>query len=108
MRVLSYIVHFCLPSIASYEVSEALIVRDLIFTFQGIDGKYIHFNKAEDGFRVDPQVCGGQAVGTGVWRAGSGRWCVEGRQWALVCGGQAVGAGVWRAGSGHWWVEGRQ
>ena len=54
---------FCLLHLASYEVSEALIVRDLIFTFQGIDGKYIHYNQDEDGFRVDPQVCGGLVAG---------------------------------------------
>jgi gamma-tubulin complex component 3 len=40
----------------SYEVSEALLVRDLIFVFQGIDGKYIHYSKSEDGYRVDPKV----------------------------------------------------
>ena len=47
---------FCLLYLALYEVSEALIVRDLIFTFQGIDGKYIQFNQDQDGFRVHPEV----------------------------------------------------
>ena len=57
---------FCLLYLASYEVSEALIVRDLIFTFQGIDGKYIQFNQDQDGFRVDPEVSGGQVVVAGL------------------------------------------
>ena len=49
--------------LASYEVSEALILRDLIYTFQGIDGKYIKFDQDQDGFRVDPEVCGGLVGG---------------------------------------------
>ena len=31
-------------------------MRDLMFVFQGIDGKYIHYDKAVDGYRVDPKV----------------------------------------------------
>ena len=54
---------FSLLHLAAYEVSEALILRDLIYTFQGIDGKYIKFDQEQDGFRVDPEVCGGLAGG---------------------------------------------
>ena len=40
-----------------------MILRDLIYTFQGIDGKYIKFDQDQDGFRVDPEVCGGLVGG---------------------------------------------
>ena len=37
-------------------VSEGALLRDLIFVFQDIEGKYIRFNHKEDGFRILPQV----------------------------------------------------
>ena len=38
------------------EISEALVVHDLMFVFQGIDGKYITLKKNDEGFRVSEKV----------------------------------------------------
>ena len=38
------------------EISEQVLVRDLMFVFQGIDGKYIRMNRSEDGYRVSNKV----------------------------------------------------
>ncbi|XP_071839053.1 gamma-tubulin complex component 3 homolog isoform X2 [Apostichopus japonicus] len=40
----------------SFEVTEEVIVRDLVYVFQGIEGKYIKYNYSEDAFRLDSQV----------------------------------------------------
>lgn len=37
-------------------INEELIVRDLIFVFQGINGQFIHHSHLEDGFILLPQV----------------------------------------------------
>ena len=41
---------------ASFEIPETELVRDLVFVFQGIDGKWVRFDPSKDGYRVDPQV----------------------------------------------------
>lgn len=41
---------------ASFEVTEEVIVRDLVYVFQGIEGKYIKYSHSEDAFRLDSQV----------------------------------------------------
>ena len=41
----------------AFEVSEAVLLRDMMFVLQGIDGKYIRYSKQLDCFVVDPQVC---------------------------------------------------
>ena len=37
-------------------VTEGALLRDLIFVFQDIEGKYIRYNHKEEGFRILPQV----------------------------------------------------
>lgn len=49
------IVLFCSLS-ASYEVSEAILLREIIFVFQGIEGKLIRLDSASDAYRIDPKV----------------------------------------------------
>ncbi|KAG7256621.1 hypothetical protein CRUP_002883 [Coryphaenoides rupestris] len=38
------------------EVTEALLVRDLLYVFQGIDGKYIKMSLAENSYKMDAKV----------------------------------------------------
>lgn len=38
------------------EVSEAALVRDLLYVFQGIDGKFIKMNAQEDCYKIDSKV----------------------------------------------------
>ena len=38
------------------DVSEASLLRDVLFVFQNIDGKFIHFDSKEDAFRIDSKV----------------------------------------------------
>ncbi|XP_028405676.1 gamma-tubulin complex component 3 homolog isoform X1 [Dendronephthya gigantea] len=40
----------------SFEASDALLIRDLIYVFQGIDGKLIKFDQIDDGYRIDRSV----------------------------------------------------
>lgn len=42
--------------VASFEVDESELLRDVIFAFQGIDGKYVRYDTLIDGFVVDPKV----------------------------------------------------
>lgn len=44
-------------TIASYQVPESLLLRDLIYVFQGIDGRFIKFNDEKQEYRVERQVC---------------------------------------------------
>ncbi|KAJ9574136.1 hypothetical protein L9F63_008469, partial [Diploptera punctata] len=37
------------------EVSESQLLQDLIFTFQGIDGKILKFSPVSQGYKLDPQ-----------------------------------------------------
>ena len=45
-----------LAVIAMYEISEALLLRDVVFVFQGIDGQYIKFDKTTGSYLVDSKV----------------------------------------------------
>ncbi len=40
---------------ASFEVAENVLLRDVVFAMQGIDGTYVKFDKAEDAFVVGRQ-----------------------------------------------------
>ena len=40
----------------SFSMSQQLLLRDVIFTFQGIDGKYIRFSKSENSYAIDPKI----------------------------------------------------
>ena len=40
----------------SFEASDALLIRDLIYVFQGIDGKLIKYDQIDDGYRIDRSV----------------------------------------------------
>ncbi len=37
-------------------MSEGALVRDLIYVFQDIEGKYIRFSPKDNAFRIQPQV----------------------------------------------------
>ncbi|KAG9292620.1 hypothetical protein G9A89_006992 [Geosiphon pyriformis] len=39
-----------------YEISEVLLLRDVVYVFQGIDGQFIKFNTESDSYIVDPKV----------------------------------------------------
>ena len=42
------------------EVTEAALVRDILYVFQGIDGKYIKMNLADNCYKMDAKVpCAG-------------------------------------------------
>lgn len=41
---------------ASFELPESLLVRELVYVFQGIDGKYIRYEKYKEGFKLDSEV----------------------------------------------------
>ncbi|XP_055019000.1 gamma-tubulin complex component 3 [Boleophthalmus pectinirostris] len=41
---------------ASAEVTEATLVRDILYVFQGIDGKFIRMSGQDDGYKIDPKV----------------------------------------------------
>lgn len=40
----------------SFEASDALVIRDLIYVFQGIDGKLIKYDQMDDAFRIERSV----------------------------------------------------
>ena len=42
--------------LASYEVSEAALLRDIIYIFQGIEGKVIKLDQADDAYRIDSKL----------------------------------------------------
>lgn len=39
------------------EVTEAALVRDILYVFQGIDGKNIKMSSTENCYKVDAKVC---------------------------------------------------
>ena len=41
---------------ANYELPEFALVRELVYVFQGIEGKYIRFDTTRDTFKVDRNV----------------------------------------------------
>ena len=40
----------------SFSMSQQLLLRDVIFAFQGIDGKYIRYSKSEGAYSIDPKI----------------------------------------------------
>lgn len=41
---------------ASYEVSEATLLREIIYIFQGIEGKVIKLDQSNDAYRIDSKL----------------------------------------------------
>lgn len=41
---------------ASFEVPEFALIRELLYVFQGIEGRYIKYDAASEQYRVDPKV----------------------------------------------------
>lgn len=41
---------------ASYEVSEAALLREIIYIFQGIEGKVIKLDQSNDAYRIDSKL----------------------------------------------------
>lgn len=44
------------PSPSAGEVSEAALVRDILYVFQGIDGKFIKMSAQENCYKIDGKV----------------------------------------------------
>ncbi|CAC5369535.1 TUBGCP3 [Mytilus coruscus] len=40
----------------SYELPESELIKDIVYTFQGIDGKWIKFDPSKDAYRIDTQA----------------------------------------------------
>lgn len=40
----------------TFEISEELLVRDIIFALQGIEGKYIKYDNKSDSYLIEGQV----------------------------------------------------
>jgi len=38
------------------EITEAALLRDIIFVFQNIEGDHIHFDSKQEAYRVDEKV----------------------------------------------------
>lgn len=51
---LSFYIIWCIP--ASSEIPEGMLIRDIIYAFQAIDGKYIRYDSKLDLYAVDPTV----------------------------------------------------
>jgi len=43
--------------LGSSELTEAAILKEVIFAFQGITGSYIHYDAAKQSFAIDTKVC---------------------------------------------------
>lgn len=41
---------------ASEELPEAVIIRDLVYAFQGIEGRWIRYDPTKEGYRINHQV----------------------------------------------------
>jgi len=41
---------------ASYELSESLVLREIVFIFQGIEGQYIRYDAGVDAFKINSRV----------------------------------------------------
>ena len=46
----------CFIILASFELPESVLVRELVYAFQGIEGTYIKFDKLKEGYRIAPEV----------------------------------------------------
>lgn len=55
--VIAWSVRFISPSWPSAgEVSEAALVRDILYVFQGIDGKFIKMSAQDNCYKIDSKV----------------------------------------------------
>ena len=43
-------------AIAAFELPEHVLIRDVLYVFQGIDGQYVHYDKTRDAFVLDAHV----------------------------------------------------
>lgn len=50
---------YCLTNLVAgtLEVTEAALVRDILYVFQGIDGKNIKMSSTENCYKVEAKVC---------------------------------------------------
>ncbi|KAF2358866.1 Gamma-tubulin complex component protein [Trinorchestia longiramus] len=48
--------HVTRPPASQVEVTEEVLVREVLFVLQGIEGKIIKYDIAADGYRIDPKV----------------------------------------------------
>lgn len=39
-----------------HELPESVLLRELVYVFQGIEGKYIKYDAMREGFRIDSKV----------------------------------------------------
>ncbi len=46
-----------LTFLANVEVSEEMLLRDIVFIFQGINGQFIKYNTDSSSYIIDPKVC---------------------------------------------------
>lgn len=57
ISVLLYCLFYFLKIVtASCEIPEWELLKDVIYAFQGIDGKWIKFDSTRDGYRIDYKV----------------------------------------------------
>lgn len=61
------IIHTFFISIATKQVPESTLLRDILYIIQGIDGKIIKFHDNKDGVVIDPQVRLGKHCGLYHW-----------------------------------------
>ena len=47
---------FWISFLASHEVSEAILLREIIYIFQGIEGKVIKLDQSNDAYRIDSKL----------------------------------------------------
>ena len=47
---------FFSSSVGAGEVSEAALVRDILYVFQGIDGKFIKMSAQDNCYKIDSKV----------------------------------------------------
>lgn len=60
--------------VGTLEVTEAALVRDILYVFQGIDGKNIKMSNAENCYKVEAKVCTRTAAASaGESRPGAGQ-----------------------------------
>lgn len=69
------IAKFHLSSDVSPDKSEAIFVRDVLFTFHGMDGTYIKFNPSSDRFELDGSLALPGTVRSNVTRVCEMGWC---------------------------------
>eukprot|EP00118_Oscarella_pearsei_P015761 m.144765 g.144765 ORF g.144765 m.144765 type:complete len:863 (+) comp38407_c1_seq3:451-3039(+) len=58
----------------SHELSEATLIRDVIFVVQGIDGQYVKFDMSRDSYVIDPKVGVPHSVRTQVAKIAELGW----------------------------------